>query len=360
MAEGRGSRWVIDYVEGGYIDVAIYKPFAGGMFIWLPPSLAVKKAIVNVKNNDDQCLKWAMRSVLFPATKNAGRPSKYPENNGLNWGGMEFPTKVPEIRKLEKQNQGLAINVWGWENDELTILWISDKSKAIKRINLMLLMDGEKSHHCWIKDMSRLIHNKTKHKGRHFYCTLCLLRFNNERVLKTHQELCEGVNGRPTRIDMPENGKNTLKFVNHQKQQKAPYVIYADFESIIEALPKDARYPTERTEKTVRHVASGFAYTVVRSDGKSWSRKYRQGAHGETSAAEECLESILREEESSTAEDGTPRLAQFQNRRKVLDLQRRPLEGKLPGLGPSAERQNGQVLGAKPQEMPLGIHLHKR
>ena len=32
---------------------------------------------------------------------------------------------------------------------------------------------------------------------------------------------------------MPEEGKNILKFKNFYKQQKVPYVIYADFEAII-------------------------------------------------------------------------------------------------------------------------------
>ena len=156
--------------------------------------------------------------------------------------------KVTQICKLEKQNQGLAIDVWGWENGNLTILWISGKSKAIKRINLMLLMDGEKAHYCWIKEMIRLINN--------LYCDLCLTRFTTERILKTHQELCNGVNGRPTWLDMLEEGKNTLKF---EKQQKAPFIIYVDFESIIEGLPPDTRNRTVRTDKTARHMVSGCA-----------------------------------------------------------------------------------------------------
>ena len=172
MAKGGDSGWEIDDVEGNYIDVAIYEPFVGGSYIPLPPSLAAKKAVFNVKNNDDQCLKWAVRSALFPAATNAQRKSKYPENNGLNWGGIQFPMKVPQIRKLEQQNQGLAINVFGWEKDDLTILWISDKNKAIKRTNLMLLMDGEKSHYC---------KQQNKTQGKAVYCDLCLSRFTNER-----------------------------------------------------------------------------------------------------------------------------------------------------------------------------------
>ena len=98
---------------------------------------------MNVKNVDNECLKWALKSALFRVANHPERTSKYPENDGLNWGGIEFPTKATQIRKLEQQNQGLAISVFGWEKDDMTILWISDKSKAIKRINLMLLMDGE-------------------------------------------------------------------------------------------------------------------------------------------------------------------------------------------------------------------------
>lgn len=133
---------------------------------------------------------------------------------------------MPQTRKLEKQNQDLAINVLGWENDDLTIFWISDKSKDIKLFNLMLVMDEENSHHCWIKNMEHL-YSKTKHTagGHQFYCDVCLTRFTNERVLNTHQELCAGVNGRPMRIDMPKKGKNTLKLENHHKQQKASYLI---------------------------------------------------------------------------------------------------------------------------------------
>ena len=57
MDDGPGFGWEIDYVEGGHIDVAIYKPFAGSRYIRLPPSLAAKKAVVNVKNVDNECRK---------------------------------------------------------------------------------------------------------------------------------------------------------------------------------------------------------------------------------------------------------------------------------------------------------------
>lgn len=113
----------------------------------------------------------------FPCKQRPAKDKQVAQNDGLNWEGIEFPTNIAQIRNLEKQNEGLPINVWGWENGDLIILHISHKSKAVKRINLMLLMDGEKPHYCWIKNFSRLIFGKTKHDHEQFYCELCLSRF---------------------------------------------------------------------------------------------------------------------------------------------------------------------------------------
>lgn len=174
----------------------------------------MKKAIVNVKNADNECFRWVLRSARFPVEKNAERPSRYPANDGLNWVEIVFPVKVSQIGQFEKQNRGLAINVFGWEGGGLTILRVSSAPKAFPRINLMLIVDEEKSHYCWIKNMERLLSDKNKNKGRQYHCHLCLSRFTNEKVLEKHQEVCEGVEGRPTRIEMPEPG-STLKLKNY-------------------------------------------------------------------------------------------------------------------------------------------------
>ena len=144
----------------GYVVVAIYEAFAGNSYMPLPPSLGGKKAIVNVKNRDNECFRWALKAARFPVDQNAERPGKYPKNDGLNWEGIEFPVKVSRIGQFEKQNEGLAINVFGWNDGGLTILRVSCKGKAIPRINLMLIMDEEKSHYCWIKNIGPLLNFK--------------------------------------------------------------------------------------------------------------------------------------------------------------------------------------------------------
>ena len=76
-------------------------------------------------------------------------------------------------------------------------------------------------------------------------------------------------------------GEKHPRFSNYYKQMKAPYVIYADFEALVKKMPGCERDPDKKhksyTEKTEWHEACGFAYIVVRSDGKMTSAKNYRG-----------------------------------------------------------------------------------
>ena len=115
-------------------------------------------------------------------------------------------------------------------------------------------------------------------------------------MLEDHKKYCNGVNGRPTRIEMPEEGKNILAFQNYHKQMKAPYVIYADFEALVKKIPDCERGPESKnksyTEKTEWHEACGYSYIVLRSDGKVTGSKVYRGEN----AVRTFLSDILQEE----------------------------------------------------------------
>ena len=294
----RGSGWGIDRIMTAYVNVARYQPLHGGTYLPLPAKLGNKKAIINVKNRDNECLKWALRSALFPALngKNPNRPSSYPVNNGINYGGIDFPTPIKQIDKLEAQNGNLAINLFGWENNTVIVHRISRKEPNAPRINLMLIESGEIQHYCFVKRESALLFDKAIN-NKTFYCILCLTRFTRAHLLVDHKKYCNGVNGRPTKIDMPEEGKNILAFQNYHKQMKVPYMINADFEALVKKMHGCERDPDKKyksyTEKTEMHEACGFAYIVVRSDGKVESAKNYRGHK----AVEFFLKNIMQEEE---------------------------------------------------------------
>ena len=92
----RGSGWIMGRILEAFINVARYQPMRGGSYMPLPKKLQNKKAIINVQNRDNQCLRWAVRAALFSAPRgsNVARASSYPTEDGLNFTGIDFPTPV--------------------------------------------------------------------------------------------------------------------------------------------------------------------------------------------------------------------------------------------------------------------------
>ena len=294
----QGSGWEVESIEIAYVNVAKYQPLRGGTYLPLPAKLANKKAIINVKNKDNECLKWALRSALFPPKDGVHpeRPSKYPKNDGINYKGIDFPTPVKQIDKLEAQNGNLAINLFGWENNCVIVHRISRKEPNVPRINLMLIESGKIQHYCYVKRESALLFDQSKNRNAKHYCMMCLTGFSRADLLVDHKKYCNGVNGRPTRIEMPKEGENILAFQNYQKQMKAPYVIYADFEALVKKIQGCERAPEKNksyTEKTEWHEACGYSYVVVKSDGEVTGSKVYRGEN----AVKSFLESIMQEKE---------------------------------------------------------------
>ena len=71
----------------------------------LPKILANKKAIIYVKNYDDECLFHAINSVYNHVLDHSGRFSKYPDySSNLKTDGIDFPMPISPIPKVEKNN----------------------------------------------------------------------------------------------------------------------------------------------------------------------------------------------------------------------------------------------------------------
>ena len=62
-----------------------YVPLGGFSYIPLPKFLAAKKAIINLKNEDNKCFKWAIARALNPVEKNSELiDKKLRENQRIN------------------------------------------------------------------------------------------------------------------------------------------------------------------------------------------------------------------------------------------------------------------------------------
>ena len=138
----------IDHCIKLYLNIAKYEPLKGSSYIPLPEALANKKAIINLPNEDNRCLEWALLSILYYNENNPSKLSSYRKHLGkLNFDGIEFPTPFSQIPKLEKQNLDLAINVYGYtispkmKKRNIFPYYISDQPKEKLRTNLLLISE---------------------------------------------------------------------------------------------------------------------------------------------------------------------------------------------------------------------------
>ena len=281
--QNRGSGWQFDRVEHLDININPFNPLSASSYIELPSSLYMKKAIINVKNeNDNECFKWAVTSAVFPQKKNAERLSKRmrEDSEKFDWAGIEFPVSLKQIDKFENNNP-YAINVFGYER-VVYPLRINKKNEqnCEQVINLILIADEENNHYCWIKNMSRLLSSDvSKHHGKRHFCYRCLNSFHSEKSLEKHKEYCQ--NNEAVKIEMPirvEDEGNTfpvyIKFNHFHKKMRVPFVVYADFECFTEKIdtcqPKDNKSFTNRYQK---HKPSGFSYLIKCFDDNLFSPK---------------------------------------------------------------------------------------
>ena len=179
----------------------------------LPTKMKNKKAVLNIQNRDNEYLRWAIRAALFQPRGDMRRTSSYPTEDGLNFAGIDFPTPVWQIDRLERQNPNLAINVFGWENGHVIVHRISEKGET-PRINLMLTKQGENTHYCLVKRLSALLYDQNRHNESKHFCERRLHGYSRRELLERHKPECKGLLKSPTRTDMPKQGENKMMFKN--------------------------------------------------------------------------------------------------------------------------------------------------
>ena len=114
--------------------------------------------------------------------------------NLLNYDEIEFPVEEKDFKKIEVQNN-ICINVFCYENEMVFPIYISDQ-KFENSMDLLLLIDDDKSHYVYIKDFNTIMFHKTKNKKKNWFCRSCLQCFSSRSVLIKHKEFCVNINGK--------------------------------------------------------------------------------------------------------------------------------------------------------------------
>ena len=262
--DAEGSGWVFQKVEKLVLHTTRWDPINAGSYIDLPPFLKNKKAIINMKNQDEKCFMWSVLRALNPKDKNAERIDNdlKSKQDTLNMQGIRYPVNFRDIDRFESQNPEISISVLEYNKDERVYpLKVSKYTGCEHDITLMLIKDEENSHYCLVKNMSALLISQiNNHKGTCHICLNCFNGFNTPEALNKHKEYC--YNNECVKILMPEPG-SFLRFKNFLHSEKAPFTIYADFESLIKNIDGCDPDPNKSyTKKYQKHEPISFNYYI--------------------------------------------------------------------------------------------------
>ena len=224
------SRFVFDEVLSTNIDFHQLNLTRGSSYMPLPQWLANKIATINPCNEDQECFKWAVIAALRweEIGNNPERLSKLKRfEKDFSWSGLKFPVSIKDIKGFEDKNR-ISINLLAIENREI---YICRKGGNYKNsINLMII----NNHYIAIKSLSRLLSmQNSKHKEKEYFCMNCLQGFHQKFLRAEHMKHC--LNNESVKVEMPYK-RSIIEFCDGQYQLKVPFIMYADFESLLEPI----------------------------------------------------------------------------------------------------------------------------
>ena len=279
MAEGSG--WTFLNVIKLVLHTTRWEPLNGSSYIDLPEVLKNKHAIINMKNQDEKCFMWCVLRALHLINKNAERVDSdlKSKQDTINMEGIRYPVSFRDIDRFEHLNPNISISILGYNKEERVYpLRISKCTKRKHDIVLLLIKDGEKSHYCLVKNISSLLSSQiNNHDHKRFFCLNCFNSFKTEVALETHKEYCYENESVKTLMPPPGTFSSFNKF---HHSEKAPFVIYGDFESLIKHIHNCGPDPNKSyTKKIQKHKPISFCYYILCSiDGvyKPVLRNYTQ------------------------------------------------------------------------------------
>ena len=188
-----------------HMEIDFHRPSLtrGSSCIPLPDWLAKKKAIINSKNSDMECFKWAVIAAMRweEIDRDHQRISKLRRyEDDFDWDGIKFPASIRDIKRFESRNE-ITINILALEDKKV---YICRKGNEYNRVaNLMLITDQNRKHYVAIKSLKRLLSRQNrKHKESQHFCINCLQGFAERKSRDEHYVYCRS--NEAVRIEMPD------------------------------------------------------------------------------------------------------------------------------------------------------------
>ena len=92
------------------VDIHQLNLIRGGSYVEFEDWIKNKRAIINPKNNDNECFKWAVIAAVHKIDHPNRVSSLRPYENKFDWSGLTFPMDVVKIGLFENRNN-YGVNV---------------------------------------------------------------------------------------------------------------------------------------------------------------------------------------------------------------------------------------------------------
>ena len=132
----------------------------------------------------------------------------------------------------------------------------------------MITNDDKNWHYLAVKSLSRLLREITSNHHGDFYCLSRLHSYTTKKRLEKHEKICKDHDF--CHVKMPEEDNKILKYNPGEKSLKAPFIIYADLECLLQKIDTCQNNLKEPyTEKKAKHKTSGYSRVTCCSFDKS-------------------------------------------------------------------------------------------
>jgi len=129
---------------------------------------------------------------------------------------------------------------------------------------LLLVQEGDKKHFVLIDSMSALMRGSYSDNAANL-CPCCLKPYRSKAKLENHLKNGCAKFGERAVCPSVEESKEYVRFSNIPKMLKKPFVIYADFESILEAYEDTRNVASNQYQK---HIPCGYAFKRISTVAK--------------------------------------------------------------------------------------------
>ena len=146
------SNIAISKIDKITINYDKYNPTRAGSYVKLPEWLSLKKACINIRNEDQKCFKYCVQCSVLKIYENSNphRMIHYNnlKDNIMNWECMKYPCSRKDIDRFEELNRGLiSVNLFKPFNKHVIPDRITKVKNAKYHVDVLMIEREDNKYH---------------------------------------------------------------------------------------------------------------------------------------------------------------------------------------------------------------------